>query len=97
MVCTDGLANVGLGSVDESDAPAPAEGELGVIATAEAFYRRVGEFAASKGVTIDVLGCVCVCVDCQPRRQALHWYVVFGSIEGDGCNLEVLAVRSHRR
>ena len=60
VVCTDGLANVGLGSVDE-DAPSPAPVVAEGVTTpdespAEAFYRRVGEFAASKGVTIDVLG-----------------------------------------
>jgi hypothetical protein len=59
VLCTDGLANVGLGSVDD-DAPAPTapleEGAPSAESAAEAFYRRVGEFAASKGVTIDVLG-----------------------------------------
>ncbi len=55
VLCTDGLANVGLGSVDE-DVPVTAavEGASPVPSPAEAFYRRVGEFAASRGVTIDV-------------------------------------------
>ena len=48
VVCTDGLANVGLGCVDDaSDAGAAA---------ANKFYARIGEMAADKGVTIDVIG-----------------------------------------
>lgn len=49
VVCTDGLANVGLGSLDvlETDEQRDA---------AEEFYTRVGLFAAEAGVTIDVIG-----------------------------------------
>ena len=47
-MCTDGLANVGLGALDEvTDAEREA---------ADAFYGRVGQFAMEKGVAIDVIG-----------------------------------------
>ena len=57
VLCTDGLANVGLGSVEEDAAAVDVtvtEGSSPAVSPAEAFYRRVGEFAASRGVTIDV-------------------------------------------
>ena len=50
VLCTDGLANVGLGSVEAG------AGDAGDVTSPAAFYRRVGEFAASKGVVIDVMG-----------------------------------------
>jgi hypothetical protein len=45
ILCTDGLANVGVGAVKGSD-----------VAAADRWYRETGAFAASKGVTISVLG-----------------------------------------
>ena len=103
VVCTDGLANIGLGSLENdeerslaeaaaaeavaeneneestsaeepADGEDPADGEPAedpkkekgkgdkeettaeVLTAAEQFYRRVGEYAASKGVAIDVIG-----------------------------------------
>eukprot|EP01029_Cantina_marsupialis_P018421 TRINITY_DN4228_c1_g2_i2.p1 TRINITY_DN4228_c1_g2~~TRINITY_DN4228_c1_g2_i2.p1 ORF type:complete len:727 (+),score=228.83 TRINITY_DN4228_c1_g2_i2:477-2657(+) len=49
VVCTDGLANVGLGSLDELTTDEKTE-------EADAFYDQVGEFARSSGVRVDVIG-----------------------------------------
>ena len=48
VVCTDGLANVGLGAVED-------DGEA-VADAAEEFYRRVGLLAVEHGVVIDLVG-----------------------------------------
>lgn len=48
VICTDGLANVGLGAYDE----AVTEEE---IAKVEEFYERVGQHAQTKGVTINIV------------------------------------------
>lgn len=48
ILCTDGLANVGLGSIDETGTDAGRE------ATA-AFYRRVGDYARETGVAVTIL------------------------------------------
>ena len=47
---TDGVANVGLGALDELGDSEEAE------AAASEFYERVGRFARQKGVTIDIIG-----------------------------------------
>ena len=44
IVCTDGLANVGLGELDGNN-----------LELAEDFYNEVGEYAKSKGISISVL------------------------------------------
>jgi len=49
IVCTDGLANVGLGSLDELE---KQEDRTAV----EAFYTSLGEHAATNGLMIDVVG-----------------------------------------
>ena len=49
-LCTDGLANVGLGSLEDIDSSVEAE------LAADTFYRRIGEYALEKGVTINVVG-----------------------------------------
>lgn len=51
VVCTDGLANVGLGSVEGLDTADDATKDA-----ANAFYDRVGQLAADQGVCIDVVG-----------------------------------------
>lgn len=51
VVCTDGLANVGLGAIDELDSKSEAD-----AAAITGFYSRIGEAAAAKGVSIDVIG-----------------------------------------
>lgn len=51
VICTDGLANIGLGAFDE----AKTEEE---IAKVDEFYERVGEFAKSKGLTINVVSII---------------------------------------
>jgi len=48
VLCTDGLANVGLGAWDEVDTPEEA-------AKVEEFYERLGVLAKTKGVTINVI------------------------------------------
>lgn len=48
VLCTDGFANVGLGAWDEVKTPVEA-------AKVEEFYERIGQFAQSKGVTINVI------------------------------------------
>lgn len=48
VICTDGLANVGLGSLDEIE----TEEE---IAKVKEFYERVGEYAKGKGVTVNLV------------------------------------------
>jgi hypothetical protein len=49
-LCTDGLANVGLGSLEEIDSNEDKEKK------ADAFYTRIGQYALDKGVTINVTG-----------------------------------------
>lgn len=51
VICTDGLANIGLGAFDE----AKTEQEVAKI---DEFYERVGEFAKSKGLTINVVSII---------------------------------------
>jgi len=48
VICTDGLANVGLGAFDE----AKTEED---IAKVKEFYERVGQFAKAKGVTVNLV------------------------------------------
>jgi Mg-chelatase subunit ChlD len=48
VVCTDGLANVGLGAFDE------AKSEI-EMAKVEEFYERVGQLAQQHGVTVNIV------------------------------------------
>lgn len=48
IVCTDGLANIGLGAFDEVKS---AEQHL----QTEAFYERLAEFAKSKGISVSII------------------------------------------
>jgi len=48
IVCTDGLANVGLGALDE----AKSEEQLKKI---EEFYEMVGQYAKTKGVSVSII------------------------------------------
>ena len=48
VICTDGLANVGLGAYDE----AKTEAE---IAKVDEFYEKLGTYAQNKGVTINIV------------------------------------------
>lgn len=48
IVCTDGLANVGLGSFDETQSEEQA-------LRVEAFYETIGQYAKTKGVTVNVV------------------------------------------
>ncbi len=48
VVCTDGLANVGLGSFDEIK----SEEDMKM---ADEFYERIGELAKSRGVTVNII------------------------------------------
>lgn len=48
IVCTDGLANIGLGALDE----AKSEEQLQKV---EEFYEMVGQYAKTKGVTISII------------------------------------------
>lgn len=51
VLCTDGLANIGIGSFDE----VTDEEEL---KKREEVYERIGEFAKSKGVTVNIVSIV---------------------------------------
>lgn len=51
VICTDGLANIGLGAFDE----AKTEEQ---IAKVDEFYERAGELAKSKGLTINVVSII---------------------------------------
>ena len=48
IICTDGLANTGLGAFDEAKTRRQ-------ILKVEKFYERVGQFAKEKGVTINLI------------------------------------------
>jgi len=51
VICTDGLANVGLGAFDEAN----TDDE---IAKVDEFYERVGQFAKSKGLTVNIVSII---------------------------------------
>lgn len=51
VICTDGLANVGLGAFDE----AKSDDE---IAKVDEFYERVGQFAKQKGLTVNIVSII---------------------------------------
>lgn len=51
VICTDGLANVGVGNFDE----AKTEEQIAVV---EEFYEKVGQYAKSKGVTINIVSII---------------------------------------
>jgi len=48
VICTDGLANIGLGAFEEANTDA----EKAKVAE---FYERIGEYAKNKGVTINLI------------------------------------------
>jgi hypothetical protein len=48
IVCTDGLANVGLGAFDEIKNEEDAK-------KADEFYERIGQYAKEKGVTVNII------------------------------------------
>lgn len=48
ILCTDGLANVGLGAFDEVRTKEQAD-------LANVFYEQLGEFAKNKGVTVNII------------------------------------------
>lgn len=54
VVCTDGLANIGVGSLEDTDGPLDAEGRT----PSQLVYSRIADLAMEKGVVIDVLGYV---------------------------------------
>ena len=51
VICTDGLANIGLGAFDEIKSEEDK-------ATVDGFYQQVGEFAKQKGLTINVISII---------------------------------------
>jgi hypothetical protein len=51
VICTDGLANVGLGAFDE----AKTEEQMAKI---DEFYERLGQYAKSKGLTINIVSII---------------------------------------
>ena len=51
VICTDGLANIGLGAFDEAKS-------TDEIARVDEFYERVGQFAKSKGLTINIVSII---------------------------------------
>merc|ERR1719163_940872 len=53
VLCTDGLANVGLGSLDEIP-----EGANPIREAAEGFYRSLGESAVAVGTVVDVISII---------------------------------------
>lgn len=48
VICTDGLANIGLGALDECKTDEDYQ-------VAEEFYEKVGQLAQSSGITINVV------------------------------------------
>lgn len=48
VLCTDGLANVGLGAFDEIKSEEEAKKN-------DEFYERLGEFAKQKGITVSII------------------------------------------
>ena len=48
MLCTDGLANIGLGGFDEIK----NEAQMKIV---DGFYERIGEYAQEKGVTVNIV------------------------------------------
>ena len=48
VICTDGLANIGLGAWDECRTEAETQ-------AAQQFYERVGQIASAAGVTISII------------------------------------------
>lgn len=51
IICTDGLANIGLGAFDE----AKTEEQMAKV---DEFYERVGEYAKNKGITINIVSII---------------------------------------
>lgn len=51
VICTDGLANIGLGAFDEAKTPEE-------MAKVEEFYERAGEFAKQKGITVNIVSII---------------------------------------
>lgn len=48
VICTDGLANIGVGAFDE----AKTDTDFGKV---EEFYERIGQYAKSKGITVNIV------------------------------------------
>lgn len=48
VICTDGLANIGVGAFDE----AKTDTDFGKV---EQFYEQVGQYAKSKGITVNIV------------------------------------------
>ena len=51
VICTDGLANVGLGAFDEANT-------VEAVAKVEEFYAAIGAFAKEKGLTINIVSII---------------------------------------
>jgi len=51
VICTDGLANVGLGAFDEAHS-------MDEIAKVNVFYEKLAEFAKGKGLTINIVSII---------------------------------------
>lgn len=51
VICTDGLANIGLGAFDE----AKNEEQMGKV---EEFYKKLGEYAKQHGVTVNIVSII---------------------------------------
>lgn len=51
VICTDGLANIGLGAFDE----VKTQEEMAKV---EEFYERVGELAKQKGITVNIVSII---------------------------------------
>lgn len=51
VICTDGLANVGLGAFDEAKTQEQ-------MAKVEEFYERCGEYAKQKGITVNIVSII---------------------------------------
>ena len=51
VICTDGLANIGLGAFDEAKSPDE-------MARVDEFYEKLGVFAKEKGLTINIVSII---------------------------------------
>ena len=51
VICTDGLANIGLGAFDEAKTEE-------AMTKVDEFYERIGEFAKTKGITVNIVSII---------------------------------------
>jgi len=51
VICTDGLANIGLGAFDEAKDPEQMK-------KVEEFYEKIGQYAKEKGLTINIVSII---------------------------------------